>query len=542
MRAGFPVVTVTNEPVRSYVPGSKETADLQSAISALASARSDIPLWIDGIERRTGTQERIHCPHNHALDLGAAHLADSSDVADAVVAAKRAWHDWSRTSWDVRARIFLKAADLVAGPWRDRLNAATMLGQSKTAYQAEIDAAAELSDFLRFNVVFMQRLYSEQPISASGTWNYVDYRPLEGFVYAVSPFNFTAIAGNLPTAPALMGNTVIWKPSANAKLSAGLIAAVLHEAGLPDGVINVLYGDAESITRQIIAEDALAGIHFTGSTEVFDGLLAATAARKYRNYPRIVGETGGKNFTLAHHSADRDMLATAVIRGGYEYQGQKCSATSRLYVPRSLWPKLRDQLVAEIETIKVGDVSDFSTFMGAVIDERAWLRLSKAHDKAIRSPSETVVSGAKPDATNGYFVPPMLIETTDPASEFITREFFGPIIAAFVYEDDRFDELLKTIDENSAYGLTAAIFARDTKTVARASDELRYAAGNFYINDKSTGAVVGQQPFGGGRASGTNDKAGSMWNLARWVSPRTVKESWVAATDYRYPSMSTDAG
>ncbi len=534
-------IDVRNEPILNYAIGSPKRASLQHTLLAMSGEQIELPLIIGNKEVRTGQLEKAIIPHNHAHLLGNAHRAGPMEVEAAITAAKTAWHDWSRTPWETRAGIFLKAADLVSGPWRDRLNAATMLGQSKTVYQAEIDSAAELADFFRFNIAFMLRLYAEQPISSDGVWNRVDYRPLEGFVYAVTPFNFTAIAGNLPSAPALMGNTVVWKPSATAKYSAHFVMALLREAGLPDGVINLVYGDPVTISARILSDESLAGIHFTGSTAVFDSILKDVSGRRYRNYPRIVGETGGKNFTLAHPSADPAALATGIIRGGYEYQGQKCSATSRVYVPQSLWPSVKDRVVADIETIRVGDVSDFTHFMGAVIDERAWQKHDAAREAALHSGSETLVAGAKPDKARGFFVPPMLIETTDSTSRFLREEFFGPIVTAYVYEDAQFEEMLAQIDAESAYGLTGAVFAQDVKAVDAALDRLRYAAGNIYINDKSTGAVVGQQPFGGARASGTNDKAGSMWNLARWVSPRTIKENFVPATDYRYPSMLQDS-
>ncbi len=536
----IPSMPARNERVRDYAPGSPERTGLQETLRAMSGERIALPLIIGGKAVSTGTLETAIMPHDHAHILADAHLAGHSEVDHAIRAARDAWRDWSRTPWEARARIFLKAADLVSGPWRDRLNAATMLGQSKTVYQAEIDAAAELADFLRFNVQFMLRLYGEQPISADGVWNRVDYRPLEGFVYAVTPFNFTAIAGNLPSAPALMGNTVVWKPSATAKYAAHFVMALLQEAGLPDGVINLVYGDPVEISTRVLADPNLAGVHFTGSTHVFDGILQTVAARRYRNYPRIVGETGGKNFTLAHPSADPATLAMAIIRGGYEYQGQKCSATSRIYIPQSLWPDLKDRLIAEIETIAIGDVANFANFMGAVIDERAWNRLSAARDAARGRPSESLLAGRVPDCSIGYFVPPQLVQTTDLQSPFLSDEYFGPLVTAFVYEDGSYDDLLSRIDSDSAYGLTGAVFARDAAVVEQTLDRLRYAAGNIYINDKSTGAVVGQQPFGGARASGTNDKSGSMWNLARWVSPRTIKESFVAPVDYRYPSMLPD--
>jgi 1-pyrroline-5-carboxylate dehydrogenase len=535
--AATPFAVTANEPVRSYPPGSDDRRAMRAALGELKSARLDLPLIIAGEEVRTGVLEPAICPHDHRHVLADAHLAGPAEVAGAIGAAKAAWPSWSRTPWEARARIFLRAADLIAGPWRYRLNAATMLGQSKTLHQAEIDSAAELADFLRFNVQFMMRLYADQPLSEAGVWNRVDYRPLEGFVYAVTPFNFTAIAGNLPCAPALMGNTVLWKPSAKAKLSAHMVMSILREAGLPDGVVNLVYGDAVAVTAQVFADPALAGLHFTGSTGVFEHMLRELAARQYRNYPRVVGETGGKNFTLAHPSANLDALAIAVIRGGYEYQGQKCSATSRLYAPRSLWPRLRDRLVAEIETIRVGDVCDLSNFMGAVIDETAWRRHADVRERTMASASETLLAGAQPDMEQGFFVPPMLIETRDPGSFLLKEEFFGPIVTAVVYDDERFDELVERIDAESSYALTGAVFAESAQAVASTLDALRYSAGNFYINDKSTGAVVGQQPFGGARASGTNDKAGSMWNLARWVSPRTIKENFVPPTHYAYPSM-----
>ena len=533
-------MTARNEPMLDYAPGSGERASLRRALKDMAAERIELPLVIGGRPIRTGRLERAPSPHDHSLTLADAHLAGPQEVDAAIAAALEAHASWSRSPWEARARVFLKAADLVSGPWRDRLNAATMLGQSKTVWQAEIDAAAELADFFRFNVEFMVRLYGEQPLSSPGVWNRVDYRPLEGFVYAISPFNFTAIAGNLPGAPALMGNTVVWKPSNLAKYSAHVLMELFEAAGLPPGVINLVYGDAEAVTAQVLRHPELAGVHFTGSTRVFDSILQTVARGAYRNYPRVVGETGGKNFALAHPSADLDAFATAVVRAGYEYQGQKCSATSRVYAPRSLWPELRDRLVADIETIKVGDVADFTNFMGAVIDERAWQRLADAREAAVASNTERIIAGDAPDRSRGWFVPPTLLESTDPGSRFFQEEFFGPIVTCFVYDDDAFDDVLAQVDRAAAYGLTGAVFARDSAATARALDRLRYAAGNFYINDKSTGAVVGQQPFGGARASGTNDKGGSMWNLVRWVSPRTIKENFVPPVDYRYQSMQPD--
>jgi 1-pyrroline-5-carboxylate dehydrogenase len=528
-----------NEVVRSYAPGSGERASLQAALERMAGERIELPLVIDGRDVTTGRLEAAVMPHAHRHVLADAHLAEPVHVQMAVDAARRARHDWAAMPWEDRAAIFLRAADLLAGSWRDRLNAATMLGQSKTAHQAEIDAAAELIDFWRFNVAFMRRIYEEQPASPPGVWNRVDYRPLEGFVYAATPFNFTAIAGNLPTAPALMGNTVVWKPSAAAKYSAHFTMALLREAGLPDGVINLAYGDGAATARQLLAERDLAGVHFTGSTEVFRAMVRSIGEQleRYRGFPRVVGETGGKNFILAHASADLEALATAVIRGAFEYQGQKCSAASRLFVARSLWPRLRERVCDEIATIGVGDVGDFRNFMGAVIDEKAWHRHMAVFARARDAGSTSILAGGSGDNTTGYFVQPTLIVTDDIDSWLMVDEFFGPIITVHVYPDDEFGNMLKVIDGQGAYGLTGAVFATERQPIVAAMAGLRQAAGNFYINDKPTGAVVGQQPFGGARASGTNDKAGSVWNLVRWASPRAIKEMLVPPRDYRYSSM-----
>ena len=528
-----------NEAVRSYAPGSGERASLQAALARMTGERIELPLVIGGRAVTTGRLEAAVMPHAHRHVLADAHLAEPVHVQMAVEAARRAHHDWAAMPWEDRAAIFLRAADLLAGPWRDRLNAATMLGQSKTAHQAEIDAAAELIDFWRFNVAFMRRIYEEQPASPPGVWNRVDYRPLEGFVYAATPFNFTAIAGNLPTAPALMGNTVVWKPSAAAKVSAHFIMALLGEAGLPDGVINLAYGDGAATARQLLAERDLAGVHFTGSTDVFRAMVRSIGEQleRYRGFPRVVGETGGKNFILAHASADLEALATAVIRGAFEYQGQKCSAASRLFVARSLWPRLRERLCDEIATIGVGDVSDFRNFMGAVIDEKAWRRHMAVFARARDAVSTSILAGGSGDNTTGYFVQPTLIVTDDIDSRLMVDEFFGPIVTAHVYPDDEFDDMLQVIDGQGAYGLTGSVFATERQPIVAALAGLRQAAGNFYINDKPTGAVVGQQPFGGARASGTNDKAGSVWNLVRWASPRAIKELLVPPRDYRYSSM-----
>ncbi|UVO30475.1 L-glutamate gamma-semialdehyde dehydrogenase [Bradyrhizobium arachidis] len=529
-----------NETVRDYAPGTRERAAIRATLSQIMSETSELPLVIDGVERRTGVLEAAVMPHRHQHVLGQAHLASVDDVNAAIDAATRVSADWSRWSWAQRAAVFLRAADLLSGPWRDRLNAATMLGQSKTIHQAEIDAAAELIDFWRFNVEFMLRIYREQPHSPEGTWNQVDYRPLEGFVFAVTPFNFTAIAGNLPSAPALMGNTVVWKPAATAKYSAHLVMQLLREAGLPDGVINLVYGDGAEIAKIALGHAELAGVHFTGSTTVFNSLLRTVGQNvdRYRGYPRIVGETGGKNFVLAHSSADVATLAAAILRGGYEYQGQKCSAASRIFIPASLWPTLKALLRDEIATIRVGDVADFSNFMGAVIDEKAWRKHMAVFEEVKASPRTKVIAGATGDKRTGYFVAPTLLETDNLESPLLREEYFGPIVTAFIYRDQDFEDIIQRIDRSCAYGLTGSIFSNDRRSIELASAGLRNAAGNFYINDKPTGAVVGQQPFGGGRMSGTNDKAGSVWNLIRWTSPRTLKETFVPPTDYRYPYQS----
>ncbi|HEX5251510.1 MAG TPA: L-glutamate gamma-semialdehyde dehydrogenase, partial [Gaiellales bacterium] len=441
--------------------------------------------------------------------------------------------------WEDRAAIFLRAAELLAGPWRSTLNAATMLGQSKTAHQAEIDAACELTDFWRFNVEFMTRIYKEQPRSAPGTWNRLEYRPLEGFVFAVTPFNFTAIAGNLPAAPALMGNTVVWKPASTAAFSAYFVMRLLQEAGLPEGVINLVYGSGAKIGDAALASPELAGIHFTGSTAVFNSMWKTVGSNvgEYRNYPRIVGETGGKDFIVAHPSADVEAVATAIVRGSFEYQGQKCSAASRVYAPSNLWPELRERLADEIKELKVGDVSDFSNFMGAVIDSKALETQREAIEEAKSAAKAKVLVGGGIEDEEGFFVEPTVIETEDPNFRTMRDELFGPVVTAFVYPEKQWDDTLELVDRTAPYGLTGAVFARDRAAIEDANEKLEYAAGNFYVNDKPTGAVVGQQPFGGARASGTNDKAGSMWNLIRWASPRTIKETFVPATDYRYPFM-----
>ncbi len=479
-------------------------------------------------------------PHDTDHVLAKVSKGDASHVQQAIDAAATAWNDWSRTPWEERAAVILRAAELLAGPWRSTLNAATMLGQSKTAHQAEIDAACELIDFWRFNVEYMTRIYEEQPVSSPGVWNRMEYRPLEGFVFAVTPFNFTAIGGNLPTSAALMGNTVVWKPASTAAYSAHFLMRLLQAAGLPDGVINLVYGSGAEIGDAALASPHLAGVHFTGSTGVFQGMWKTIGENiaNYRNYPRIVGETGGKDFILAHESADVDGIATAIVRGAFEYQGQKCSAASRLFIADNLWPELRDRLASEIDELPVGDVRDFGNFMGAVIDGNSFKTQATAIDEAKQK--ATIVAGGSYDDSEGWFVRPTVVETDDPDFRLMKEELFGPVVTAFVYPRKRYDEALELIDNGSPYGLTGAVFSRDRRAIDTAKDRLRYAAGNLYVNDKPTGAVVGQQPFGGGRASGTNDKAGSMWNLIRWVSPRTLKETFVPPTDYRYPFMDPD--
>ena len=529
--------TTVNEPVRSYAPGSPERASLQARLKAMEGERPDIAVVVDGQEIRTGKSVNSVSPHKHQHVTATWHHATAADVHGAIDSSKRAWKEWSEWTWEERASVFLKAADLLAGPWRDTINAATMLGQSKTVYQSEIDAACEMTDFFRFNVSFARELISEQPISSPGMWNQSEYRSLEGFVYAVTPFNFTAIGGNLPTAPALMGNTVLWKPASSAMLSAWYTLQLLHEAGLPKGVINFLPGDAAMVSDIALRHPDLAGVHFTGSTGVFNSMWSTIGQNmaNYRSYPRIVGETGGKDFILAHPSADVQAFAVAVVRGGFEYQGQKCSACSRIYVPKSIWPEVKARITAMIEDIKVGDVNDFSNFMGAVIDQKAFDRIS-AYLADAKSNAK-VIAGGTADGSKGWFVQPTLIETTDPKYRLMCEEIFGPIVTAYVYDDAKWEETLKLVDETSPYALTGAVFAQDRAAVKQAHAVLRHAAGNFYVNDKCTGAVVGQQPFGGARASGTNDKAGSKLNLVRWVSARTVKETFAPPHDYKYPFM-----
>jgi 1-pyrroline-5-carboxylate dehydrogenase len=530
-----------NEPVRTYAPGTPERAELQARLRELTGERTRIPLVIGGKDVFTDDTYETVMPHDRDHVLADVSKGGPEHVEQAIAAARDAWHDWSRTPWEERAAVFLRAAELLSGPWRATANAATMLNQSKTVHQAEIDAVCELIDFWRFNVEYMLRIYDEQPVSALGTWNRMEYRPLEGFVLAVSPFNFTSIGGNLSTSPALMGNTVIWKPATTAALSAFYIMRMLQAAGLPDGVINLVYGPGAVIGEAAISSPELAGIHFTGSTPVFQGMWKAVGDNiaNYRTYPRLVGETGGKDFILAHPSAEADAVATAILRGSFEYQGQKCSAASRVYLPESLWQDVRERLADEVPRIRMGDVSDFENFMGAVIDEASFRTQADAIAEAKRAGAE-IVAGGETDDGAGWFVRPTVIRTEDPGFRLMRDELFGPVVTTYVYDDRRWDETLRLVDETSPYGLTGAVFARDRDALVDAHRELANAAGNFYVNDKPTGAVVGQQPFGGSRASGTNDKAGSMWNLIRWVSPRTIKETFVPATDYRYPFMQAD--
>ncbi|MCB5182100.1 L-glutamate gamma-semialdehyde dehydrogenase [Streptomyces antimicrobicus] len=542
MDAVTQVPAPVNEPVHTYAPGSPERARLEAQLKLLAENPIDLPMTING-EKRMGGGERFDVvqPHDHKSVLGTYANATQADARDAIDAALAAAPAWRATSFDDRAAIILRAAELLAGPWREKLAASTMLGQSKTAQQAEIDTPCELVDFWRFNVHFARQILAEQPVANSaGVWNRSDHRPLEGFVYAITPFNFTAIAGNLPTAPALMGNVVVWKPSPTQTHSAVLLMELLEEAGLPKGVINLVTGDGIAVSEVALEHPELAGIHFTGSTKTFQYLWKTVGnnIEKYKSYPRLVGETGGKDFVVAHPSADRAILKTALTRGSFEFQGQKCSASSRAYIPASLWNDgFKEEFAAEVEGLSMGPVTDLSNFIGAVIDERSFAKNKAAIDRAKADPTCTIVAGGTYDDSEGYFVRPTVIECTDPENEVFTTEYFGPILAVHVYDDADYDAMLEQMESVSAYALTGSVIAGDRYAVAHTMDKLRFAAGNFYINDKSTGAVVGQQPFGGGRASGTNDKAGAASNLLRWVSTRSIKETLVPPTDYTYPHM-----
>ena len=530
-----------NEPIKGYAPGSPERAALERRIKELAGDRAELTLTIGG-QQRMGGGDRVAVvqPHLHRQVLGEFAEATDADVAAAIEAARQAAPGWRELSFDDRAAIFLKAADLLAGPWRQTINAATVLGQSKSAYQAEIDAACELIDFWRYNVHYARRLMAEQPTSAPGSWNRLEYRPLEGFVLAITPFNFTSIAGNLPTAPALLGNVVIWKPSPTQQLSAHYLMRLLEAAGLPPGVINLVTGSGQAVSRVAVPHADLAGIHFTGSTTTFQHLWRTVGENisGYRGYPRLVGETGGKDFVIAHPSADPAVLTTALVRGAFEYQGQKCSAASRSYIARSVWDRMRDDLVGVVESLTMGDVAaNLSTFMGAVIDDRAFAKHEAAIGRARSRPAVSVLTGGGTDREHGYFVEPTVLESSDPTDEIFTTEYFGPILGVHVFEDADYDAIVAQAADIAPYALTGSIIAQDRAAIAQATDALRFSAGNFYINDKPTGAVVGQQPFGGARASGTNDKAGSIFNLIRWVNARTIKELFVPPVDHRYPHM-----
>jgi len=528
-----------NEPVFSLAPHTPERAELERMLDELGGDEIEIPLLIGGREVRTSRTVPVVMPHRHQHRLAVCHQAGPAEVGEAIAAAATAWREWSSWRWEDRAAVFLKAAELLATTWRARLNAATMLGQSKTAHQAEIDSACELIDFWRFNCHFAQRLYEDQPTQAAGVWNSVDYRPLEGFIYAVTPFNFTSIAGNLPTAPALMGNVVLWKPASSALYSAYVIARLLEAAGLPPGVVNFIPGPSGAVSDQVLGSPSFAGIHFTGSTEVFHSLWRTVGANiaTYRSYPRLVGETGGKDFILAHASADPRALAVAIVRGGYEYQGQKCSAVSRVYVPDSMWRDLKPSLLDLIGSLRMGNIRDFSNFMGAVIDRKAFQKIKGYVDRARGDDGVRLLAGGEASDEEGFYIAPTLLEATNPRYVSMCEEIFGPVVSLHVYPERQWDEVLELVNTTSPYALTGAVFANDRDAVREAHVALRHAAGNFYINDKPTGAVVGQQPFGGGRASGTNDKAGSMMNLLRWVSARTIKETFVPPTEYRYPFM-----
>lgn len=535
----FRVPFPTNEPVLTYVPGSRERQVLKAALEQARSQQIEIPMYIGGEEVYTDHRKPLSPPHDHQHVLAHFHEGDQAHVNQAIQAALNAKEAWSNLSWEHRSSIFLKAAELIAGPYRAKLNAATMLGQSKSAYQAEIDSACEMIDFLRYNVSFAQQIYEQQPESSPGMWNRTEHRPLEGFVFALTPFNFTAIAGNLPAAPALMGNTVVWKPAYTQIYSAHVLMQVFREAGVPDGVINLIYVDGPLAGDVIFSHPDFAGIHFTGSTGVFQKIWKTIGdnLHRYKSYPRIVGETGGKDFVVAHQSAHPKALATALVRGAFEYQGQKCSAASRAYIPSNLWPEVLQYMQADLAAIKMGGVEDFSNFFNAVIDERSFDKISSYLEAARNSPVVKVVAGGNADKSKGYFVEPTILETIDPNYVTMCEEIFGPVLTVYVYQPENFEDVLSLVDSTSPYALTGAVFSQDRYAIELASKKLVNAAGNFYINDKPTGAVVGQQPFGGARASGTNDKAGSMINLLRWVSPRTIKETFHPALDFRYPFM-----
>lgn len=528
-----------NEAVKSYAPGSPERASIKAMLAKMKSEVIEVPMVIGGKRVKSDKRTSIHPPHDHKHVLGYFYKSDAEHVTMAINAALKVAKTWANLPWNDKAAIFLKCADLVSGPYRDKINAATMLGQSKTVHQAEIDAAAEMADFFRFNVQYMTEIYSQQPGSDKTMWNRLEYRPLEGFVYALTPFNFTSIAGNLPSAPALMGNVVVWKCSNTQVYSAKVLMDIFEEAGVPDGVINLIFPSGPVGGKVVMEHPDFAGFHFTGSTGVFQQIWETIGAniRKYKTYPRIVGETGGKDFVLAHKSANPDQVVTALVRGAFEYQGQKCSAASRAYIPDNLWPKIKKNLVAQVESLQMGDPEDFTNFVAAVIDEASFDKLSMFIDNAKKDKDAEIIAGGQYDKSKGYFIRPTVIETTNPRYITMEEELFGPVLTIYVYDADKWEEALELVDTTSIYALTGAIFAQDRFAIEQGTKYLSQAAGNFYINDKPTGAVVGQQPFGGARASGTNDKAGSYLNLIRWTSPRTIKETFLTPTDYRYPFM-----
>ncbi|MGC8460713.1 MAG: L-glutamate gamma-semialdehyde dehydrogenase [Candidatus Dormibacteria bacterium] len=535
----LPIPAPYNEPILSYAPGTPERKSLRIALDDTSTETKDLPMIIGGEQVRTEETFEVRAPHRHSLHLGTGYVATRKSVEDAVGAALDARHAWAELPYEERAAIFLRAADLLAGPWRSRMNAATILGQSKSVFQAEIDSACELIDMWRWNVSFANELLREQPYSPIGSWNRTELRPLEGFILAITPFNFTSIAGNLPTAPAIMGNTVVWKPSPTQQLSASLILDLLTAAGLPPGVINMVSGDGAAVSEVALPHEYLAGIHFTGSTNTFRHLWKSVAHHldSYRTYPRLVGETGGKDFILAHPSADPKALTTALLRGAFEFQGQKCSSASRAYIPKPLWNRIKSDLIEETISLPLGDPANFTTHLGAVIDNRAFTRITTALYEGVGDPHLTLHTGGTWDETSGWYIFPTIFETDTPKHPLMETELFGPVLTVYTYEETEWDDILTLVDTTSPYGLTGAVFATDRAAIAQASNHLRHAAGNFYINDKPTGAVIGQQPFGGARASGTNDKAGSPWNLIRWASPRSIKETFVPPTDWRYPHL-----
>ncbi|NQW26481.1 MAG: L-glutamate gamma-semialdehyde dehydrogenase [Flammeovirgaceae bacterium] len=538
-QGNFKIPAPKNEPVLNYAPGSSEKYAVKEALKIARSQEIDVPMYIGSKEVRTGRRIKMTAPHDHQFILGYFHEGDASHVEEAIDAALAAKNDWANLGWEQRAAIFLKAADLLAGPFRAKINAATMLGQSKNIYQAEIDAACEYIDFLRFNAAYMEEIYSQQPSSAPGIWNRIEYRSLEGFVFAVTPFNFTSIAGNLCTAPALMGNTIVWKPAYTQIYSAQVLMQVFKEAGLPAGVINLIYVDGPVAGEIIFKHPDFAGLHFTGSTGVFKQLWKSIGQNidRYKSYPRIVGETGGKDFIVAHHTASAPEVATAILRGAFEYQGQKCSAASRVYLPDNLWPSIKKKLLRDLDSMKMGSPEDFTNFVNAVIDQRSFAKITAYIDRAAASTDAEIIAGGNYDGSSGYFVAPTVILTRNPKYATMCEEIFGPVVTIYVYPQDDFEATLLMVDQTSPYALTGAIFSKDRYAIDRASELLKHAAGNFYINDKPTGAVVGQQPFGGARGSGTNDKAGAQMNLLRWVSARTIKETFIPATEYGYPFL-----